>query len=88
MIPRTDRMQEETGKQSMLTKIIDHIEYTQTEDGWMSRKIHDSGGSIMAHKIGDGEIEAIQAGKRPAWTIIGLPRIIVNDALFKETDEQ
>ena len=71
----------------MLRKIIDHIEYQQTEDGWSSRKVHDDGQSIMERQIIGDEIEAIQAGKRPSWTILGLPKIVVNGKVFKETDE-
>ena len=71
----------------MLRKIIDHIEYQQTDDGWTARKVHDDGQSIMEHKITDEEIESIEAGNRPAWTILGLPKIVVNQEVFKENGE-
>ena len=71
----------------MLRKIIDHIEYQQTDDGWTARKVHDDGQSIMEHKITDEEIESIEAGNRPTWTILGLPKFVVNQEVFKENGE-
>ena len=81
----------------MLRKIIDHIEYQQTDEGWTARKVHDDGQSIMEHKITniwnkikstrDDEIESIKAGNRPIWTILGLPKIVVNQEVFKENGE-
>ena len=71
----------------MLRKIIDYIEYQRTEEGWSARKVHDDGQSIMEHKITDAEIKAIEAGKRPAWTILGLPKIVVNGKVFKDNGE-
>ena len=71
----------------MLRKIIDNIEYQQTDDGWTARKVHDDGQSIMEHKITDEEIESIEAGNRPTWTILGLPKIVVNQEVFKENGE-
>jgi len=41
----------------------------------------------MEHKITDDEIESIQAGNRPIWTILGLPKIVVNQETLKENGE-
>jgi len=71
----------------MLRKIIDYIEYTKTEDGWSSQKVHDEGESLMKHEIAEGEIEAIESGKRPDWTLLGLPAIRVNGDIFKNEGE-
>ena len=41
----------------------------------------------MKHEIAEGEIEAIEAGKRPDWTLLGLPEIRVNGDVFKNEGE-
>ena len=71
----------------MLRKIIDYIEYNKTDDGWRSQKVHDEGQSLMKHEITEDEIEAIEAGQRPDWTLLGLPEIRVNGDLFKKEGE-
>lgn len=77
-----------------MPKIIDYVEYIQTEKGWISRKVHDSDSPegpfemIRGAQTGiEEDIAAIKAGKRPPWTILGLPRILVNGQVFKERDE-
>jgi hypothetical protein len=77
-----------------MPKIIDYVEYRKTEAGWVSRKVHDSDSPDGAFEMKRGaqtgieeDIAAIEAGRRPSWTILGLPRIIVNGQVFKERDE-
>ena len=44
----------------MLRKIIDYIEYSKTENGWTSKKVHDEGQSLMKHEIAEGEIDSFR----------------------------
>lgn len=79
-----------------MPKVIDYIEYTKTENGWTSRKVHDStspdGEFVMEHGLKyepaiREDVQAIEAGKRPAWTLLGLPQILVNGEVFKDKDQ-
>ena len=73
-----------------MPKILDHVEYTQTDDGWTSRKVHDGGAFLMDRrepKAVDADIQEIESGRRPAWTLLGLPRVVVNGEVFRERDE-
>ena len=77
-----------------MPKIIDYVEYRKTETGWVSRKVHDTDSPegefemMRGAQIGiEGDIAAIEAGRRPSWTILGLPRIVVGGRTFKERDE-
>ena len=73
-----------------MPKIIDFVEYTETDDGWQSRKVHDGGEFVMERRDADRiveDVEAIQGGQRPSWTLLGLPSIVVNGAVFRERDE-
>lgn len=73
-----------------MPKIIEYVEFNKTDDEWTSRKIHDGGDFIM-ERINQGEIDddiaAIEEGRRPAWTLLGLPKIIVNGETFRERDQ-
>lgn len=77
-----------------MPKIIDYVEYRKTDTGWVSRKVHDGDSPEGAFEMPRGaqdaiesEIAAIDAGRRPSWTILGLPRIVVNGQVFKDRDE-
>ncbi len=73
-----------------MPKILDHVEYTKTDDGWTSQKIHDEGDFVMERREQsaiDADIVEIEAGDRPAWTKLGLPRILVNGETFRERDQ-
>ena len=73
-----------------MPKIIDYVEYTKTDKSWVSRKVHDDGDFIMERRDKDAILEDvrwIEQGKRPPWTLLGLPRIIVNGEVFRERDE-
>ena len=73
-----------------MPKIIDYVEYTQTDDGWASRKVHDGGAFVMDRRTSeavDADIEEIESGKRPSWSLLGLPRVLVNGEVFRERDE-
>ncbi|GIX07807.1 MAG: hypothetical protein KatS3mg115_2210 [Candidatus Poribacteria bacterium] len=73
-----------------MPKILDYIEYVKTEDGWISRKVHDDGDFIMDRRDPEAileDISYIERGQRPPWTLLGLPRIIVNGKVFRERDE-
>lgn len=77
-----------------MPKIIDYVEYRKTDTGWVSRKVHDADSPegefemIRGAQTGiEADIAAIEAGRRPPWTILGLPRIIVNGQVFKNRDE-
>ncbi|MBT3270566.1 hypothetical protein HN371_25720 [Candidatus Poribacteria bacterium] len=73
-----------------MPKILDYVEYTKSDDGWTSQKIHDEGDFVMERREQDAidaDIREIEAGARPAWTRLGLPRIIVNGETFRARDE-
>ena len=73
-----------------MPKIIEYVEFNQTNGAWTSRKIHDDGDFIM-ERVNQDEIDAdiasIEEGRRPAWTLLGLPKIIVNGETFRERDQ-
>ena len=73
-----------------MPKIIEYVEFNQTNGTWTSRKIHDGGDFIM-ERVNQDEIDvdiaAIEEGRRPAWTLLGLPKIIVNGETFRERDQ-
>ncbi|MDA1190194.1 MAG: hypothetical protein O3A46_00760 [Candidatus Poribacteria bacterium] len=73
-----------------MPKILDHIEYEKTDNGWVSRKLHDNGDFVMDRRETDRileDIAEIEAGKRPAWTLLGLPEIRVNGEVFRKRDQ-
>jgi len=77
-----------------MPKVLDCVEYRKTDQGWISRKVHDSDSAegefemMRGAQTGfDEDIAAIEAGRRPPWTLLGLPRIIVNGQVFRERDE-
>ena len=73
-----------------MPKIIDFVEYTRADDGWTSRKVHDGGDFIMEREDAEEieqDLKAMDAGRRPSWTLLGLPRIIVDGEVFRECDE-
>ncbi|MBM3217058.1 hypothetical protein FJZ36_19370 [Candidatus Poribacteria bacterium] len=77
-----------------MPKILDYVEYTETDKGWVSRKVHDQGTPAGEFEMVRGaqvaidtDIEAIRAGIRPAWTLLGLPKIIVNGEVFRQADQ-
>lgn len=73
-----------------MPKIIEYVEFNQTNGKWTSRKIHDDGDFIM-ERINQSEIDediaAIEQNQRPPWTLLGLPKIIVNGETFRERDQ-
>lgn len=73
-----------------MPKIIDNVEFTETESGWTSRKVHDEGAFVMERgnvQEVEADIKEIEAGRRPGWTLLGLPRIVVNGEVFRERDQ-
>lgn len=73
-----------------MPKIIDYVEYTLTNDGWTSRKVHDGGDFVMDRRASEAieaDVEEIEGGRRPGWTLLGLPRIVVDGKVFRDRDE-
>ena len=73
-----------------MPKIIDHLEFEQEDGKWTSRKIHD-GGDFVMERINQEEIDEdiafIERDERPPWTLLGLPKILVDGEIFRERDQ-